>query len=113
MGWFSPGGGTTDPIVVEDDLDRRLRDAPRLSSTQRTRVQQAVRGIAPQIGRFCGRGASVDAEVLVDASGQVIHAVVDESGLGRIEPDCVKKGLLKVEARGVGSEGKTDISFKL
>jgi hypothetical protein len=113
-GWLDRGG-PGGPVVVGPGADpERFTSAHPLGEGARQKVQRAVDDLAPEMGRRCGRGADVRADLLVEAGGKVIYAKVDPSGLGSVEPACVKKGLefLKVPG-GVRSEGRAKVTFRL
>ncbi|MEQ1507487.1 MAG: hypothetical protein ABMB14_34980, partial [Myxococcota bacterium] len=119
LGWIAvpggggPGGGT-DPIVVDGPDPDRFRNAPPLSEADARKVVRAVREGKAEIASHCGTGAAVTAWVLVDASGEVVFAKVDRTGLGAVERPCVKRGLERIKVRsGISAEGTTQVQFPL
>jgi hypothetical protein len=114
-GWLDARPGPGGPVVVGpgQDPDRFTRARP-LGDAAQQKVQRAVRELAPEMAERCGKGANVTADLLVDTSGKVVYAKVSPTGLGGVDPQCVKKGLEFVRVRGgVAAEGVAKVSVRL
>ncbi len=102
--------------IANPELVARFERAPALPEADTLQVQRAARGVTNAIARRCGDGAQVLAQVLVDKSGQALHAKVDtaQSRLGSVQPSCVESGLLHVKVpNGVSREGRAAVSLRL
>ncbi|MBX2800060.1 MAG: protein kinase [Myxococcales bacterium] len=111
LGWFG-GSIVTEPVVVEDTLEQRYREAPDLPADQRSSLFAAVQARAPSLREKCGSGAEVRADVLVDPRGKIVYAKVAAEGLGPVAGDCVQRGLERTTAAGIRQEGRAKVSFR-